>query len=165
MSTLCVSNLKPGGYIELQEGDLFPLSDDGTLAEDHALYRWCRLLLEASERFGRPYMEVPKLREVLKEVGFADVSMRLEKWPSNSWPRDVKYKELGMWNGENMTIGLEAFSMAPFTRAHGWTKEEVEDFLVDVRNDIWDRSIHAYWPIYCIVGRKPELTGASTCAQ
>ncbi|KAF6815903.1 methyltransferase domain-containing protein [Colletotrichum plurivorum] len=152
----CYANLEPGGYVELQEGDLFPLSDDGTLTRDHALNKWCRLLLEASEKFGRPYMEVPKLKELMVEVGFTDVSMSLYKWPSNAWPKETKYKELGIWNGENMAAGLEAFSMAPFTRAHGWTKAEVDVFLVDVRKDMKNRAIHAYWPIYCIIGRKPE---------
>ncbi|WQF77946.1 hypothetical protein CDEST_02960 [Colletotrichum destructivum] len=67
-----------------------------------------------------------------------------------------KYKELGVLNGQNIADGLEGFCMATLTRAHGWTPEEVNVFLVDVRNNIKDRSVHAYWPIYCLIGRKPE---------
>ena len=52
-----------------------------------------------------------------------------------------------MWTLENFTSGLSAFSMAPFTRVLGWTKEEVEVFLVDVRREMNDRKIHAYWPV------------------
>ncbi|TEA17087.1 putative methyltransferase tdiE [Colletotrichum sidae] len=54
--------------------------------------------------------------------------------------------------------GIEGFSMAPFTRALNWSPQEVNVFLVDVRKDINDRGIHAYWPMYCIVGRKPEIS-------
>jgi len=34
-----------------------------------------------------------------------------------------------------------------FTNILGWSVEEVEVFLVDVRKDVKSRSIHAYWPV------------------
>jgi hypothetical protein len=48
--------------------------------------------------------------------------------------------------------------MAIFTRFHGWTKEDVEAFVVDVRKEMRDTKIHVYWPIYVVYGRKPEAT-------
>ncbi|KAK6227005.1 methyltransferase domain-containing protein [Colletotrichum tabaci] len=106
--------------------------------------------------FGRPYIPIQPLKEVLAGIGFVDVSLSVYKWPTNPWAKDPKYKELGVLNGQNIADGLEGFCMAPLTRAHGWTPEEVNVFLVDVRNNIKDRSVHAYWPIYCLIGRKPE---------
>jgi hypothetical protein len=50
-----------------------------------------------------------------------------------------------MWNLANMTDGLEGFSMALFTRILGWSKEEVHNFLVTVKTEMQDRSVHAYW--------------------
>ena len=52
-----------------------------------------------------------------------------------------------MWNLENMAPSLEGLSMALFTRALRWSKEEVEAFLVGVRKDMKDTKIHAYWPL------------------
>jgi hypothetical protein len=46
-----------------------------------------------------------------------------------------------------MLKGLEAFCMALFTRILGWKIEEVHDFLEDVRKEIKDQSIHAYFPM------------------
>ncbi|KAK1973061.1 S-adenosyl-L-methionine-dependent methyltransferase [Colletotrichum sublineola] len=152
----CYDNLVPGGWIELQEIDLFPRSDDGTLKSEHPLMKWAQLLLEASEMFGRPYIPVPPLKALLSEIGFVDVSLSVYKWPSNPWAKDPKYKEIGELHGQNMADGLEGFSMAALTRAHNWTPEEVGVFLIDVRNNIKDRNIHAYWSIYCLIGRKPE---------
>ncbi|KAF9877429.1 methyltransferase domain-containing protein [Colletotrichum karsti] len=140
-------NLTPGGWFELQEIDLFPRSDDGTLKPDSALSKCIDYMYQASIIFGRPYQEIPALVKVLEDVGFVDVRLDSFKWPTNSWPKDPKHKELGMWNYENIGNGFEALTMGPFTRAHGWTKEEVQVFLVDVRNDMKNRSIHAYWPI------------------
>lgn len=53
-----------------------------------------------------------------------------------------------MWAYENLGNGASGLSMALFTRALGWRSEEVEVFLVDVRKQMKDRSIHAYWPMY-----------------
>ncbi|TDZ17037.1 Secondary metabolism regulator LAE1 [Colletotrichum orbiculare MAFF 240422] len=154
----CFENLQPGGYLELQEMDLFPRSDDGTLREDSAFLRWANFLYDASIKCGRPYVEMATITTLMNEAGFEDVTIRVFKWPSNPWPKDPKFKEIGIWNNENNMAGIEGFSMAPFTRALNWSPQEVNVFLVDVRKDINDRGIHAYWPMYCIVGRKPEIS-------
>ncbi|KAF9876105.1 hypothetical protein CkaCkLH20_06551 [Colletotrichum karsti] len=142
----CYDNLKPGGYIELQEIDIVPRSDDGTITADTPLMKMCTLLVEASEKFGRPFMEIPTLQGLLSDAGFVDISMIVHKWPSNTWPKDPRFKHLGLWQNENMQSGLEAFSMAPLTRGHGWTRAEVEVFLIQVRKDLNNKAIHAYWP-------------------
>lgn len=85
-----------------------------------------------------------------------DVVEVVRKWPTNQWPKDPEMKELGVWNMENFLQGLQAGTMTPFTRALGWTNAEVEVFLVNVRKDIQNKKIHAYWPMYFVYGRKPE---------
>ncbi|KAF9881603.1 MFS sugar transporter [Colletotrichum karsti] len=140
-------HLTPGGYFELQEADLFAYSDDDTLKADSALSKCTDLMYEASVKLGRPFQKIPPLVAIMEEVGFVDVRMSVFKWPSNSWPKDRMYKELGIWANENFCNGLEGFTMALFTRAHEWTREEVLVFLTSVRKDLNDKSIHAYWPI------------------
>ncbi|KAF6831670.1 methyltransferase domain-containing protein [Colletotrichum musicola] len=143
----CYDNLTPGGYIELQEIDLFAKSDDDTLKPDSAMMKLCNLLYDASVKFGRPYMSIPTLKGLLEETGFVDVTMDVYKWPSNGWPKEPRYKELGLWQHENMMAGIEGFTIAPFTRALGWSPMEVQVFLAEVRKDMKDRSIHAYSPV------------------
>ncbi|KAJ0268147.1 hypothetical protein COL940_013671 [Colletotrichum noveboracense] len=120
------------------------------------VFKCTELLGEAAGIFGRPYQEIPPLVKVLEDAGFVDVKMEVHKWPTNDWPKYPEYKELGIWANENFIAGFESFTMAPLTRAHGWTKEEVQVFLVEVRKDLGNRSIHAYWPMYNIYGRKPS---------
>jgi hypothetical protein len=50
-----------------------------------------------------------------------------------------------MWSLEDMGSALEGFSLAPFTRVLGWSREEVEVFLVNVRKELKNPRIHAYW--------------------
>lgn len=131
----------------MQEGHIRPRSDDGTLSSNHALVKWVDLLEEACNKFGRPFADIPGLADVMKEIGFVDVTLSTYKWPLNTWPKDPHYKELGHFSYENFMDGIEGFTLAPFTRALGWTKEEVNVFLVDVRNDLKDKTIHAYIPM------------------
>ncbi|KXH67422.1 hypothetical protein CSAL01_11958 [Colletotrichum salicis] len=156
-------NLTPGGYLELQEVDVGPSSDDGTLdPTTSALARYCALLQDASVKLGRPYQEIPTLADVMRdpEVGFVDVEVRVFKWPTNGWhtadtEEGRRLRELGVWSGQNIMAGLEGFAMAPFTRAFGWSQEDIDAFLVDVKREMRDKSIHAYGLVYSIVGKKP----------
>ncbi|RKK51004.1 hypothetical protein BFJ69_g17979, partial [Fusarium oxysporum] len=150
-------NLTPGGYVELQDGDAFMESDDSTLTEEHALSKWCNLLCEAAGKLGRPYIPTKELREIMDKVRFTNIVETRFKWPSNCWPKDKRYKELGAWNNENTRLVLESVTFAPLTRGLGWTIEEVNVLLADVRKELNDRNIHAYWPICSVYGRKPEV--------
>ncbi|KAI8300274.1 Secondary metabolism regulator LAE1 [Colletotrichum sp. SAR11_59] len=155
----CYDNLSPGGYLELNEIDLMALSDDGTLKPDHTLLKASHLIQEALRIIGRPYQDIKELKSVLADVGFVDIILQQYKWPTNSWPKERRHKELGVWMNENLHEGWEAICMAPLTRVLGWTREEVEDLMAQNRQEQDDRSIHAYYSIWSIYGKKPERTG------
>ncbi|KAI8256683.1 Secondary metabolism regulator LAE1 [Colletotrichum sp. SAR 10_98] len=151
----CYDGLEPGGYLELDEFDIFPDCDDDTFTGDLAISKALGLLAEAMARIGRAFQSVPELRQMMIDVGFQDVHFRQYKWPINTWPKDPKYKELGMWENENLNMGFEGFLMGPLTRILDWTPEEVQVLLIDVRRDLHNRNVHAYWPVYSLWGRKP----------
>ncbi|KAK1460629.1 TAM domain methyltransferase [Colletotrichum cuscutae] len=154
--TKAFKHLVPGGYVELQEPGLRAESDDVSLPRDCALNRYCDLLREAMIQLGREYVSVSGLKTVVEEIGFVDVELSRYKWPVNTWPNEAKYKELGAYNHENIVGAVEALAMALFTRALRWSREEVEGFLGDVRRDLRNPEFHAYFPVYFIVGKKPE---------
>lgn len=54
---------------------------------------------------------------------------------------------LGMWQLENLGGGLEAVSVGLFTRVLGWSKEELDVFLAQVRNELKDTKIHSYFEV------------------
>ncbi|KAK1673892.1 methyltransferase domain-containing protein [Colletotrichum godetiae] len=141
----CFDNLSPGGYLELIEFDAVPTSDDGTLKADSAITKSATLLFDAAAKIGRPFEDISRMKDVLAETGFKDVHKQLFKWPTNSWPKDPKYKELGIWNHENAIAGWEGFCMAPCTRVHRWSREEVLILMAEARKEFKDRTIHAYF--------------------
>lgn len=104
-----------------------------------------RLCCEAIANLGVPYEEFSRFEGVLKEIGFEDVHIQRFKWPTNSWPKDKKHKEIGIWNYENFAPNWEGFLMAPLTRGLDWTKEEVIILAMEARKDFANKNIHAYY--------------------
>jgi hypothetical protein len=118
--------------------------DDGTMTPDHAVHKWTHFMLEASKRIGQSLDNPPKYAEWMQGVGFVNVQHVVYKWPCNPWPKDKMHKTLGLWTLVNAQDGVEGFTMAMFTRVLGWQPEEVQSFLVDVRKDLKNKSIHSY---------------------
>ncbi|KAK1574592.1 methyltransferase domain-containing protein [Colletotrichum navitas] len=154
----CFRNLTPGGYLELTEGDVIPLSDDGTLTEDTSLMKALRLWSKGLALLGSPFEDIGRLEGVMKDAGFEDVHVKRFKWPTNSWPKDPNYKELGIWTYENLSPNWEGFLMATLTRALDWTREEVLVLAMEARKDSGNKNIHAYYQMWSIHGRKPLKT-------
>lgn len=149
------SHLVPGGYVEFQEFTL-PRSDDGTLTEHHALYKSMHHLGEAAAKLNHAFIDLKTIKPMLEKAGFEGVHEYHYKWPSNDWPRDASYKELGSWNHQNIVTGLQGFLMAALTRGLGWGPEEVNVLAAEAKKDMRDRSVHAYWPMIVVTARKPE---------
>ena len=107
---------------------------------------------EGFRKNGRPMDTALHYEQQLADAGFVNIKVVKERWPMNKWPRDRKYKQLGMWNLENMLSGLAAVSLAIFTRpveenGLGWSQVELEVLLATVRNDFKNTGIHAYFPM------------------
>ncbi|KAJ5525466.1 hypothetical protein N7494_012116 [Penicillium frequentans] len=132
-------HLKPGGYIECQETDPKPRCDDGTMPPEnpdgfstYALHDWFDLNMRSSQEVEpcRQFRIAHRLEKWMKEVGFVDVEQRKFKVPTNNWPTDERLKVIGEWSKKNWLEALSGWSYKPFL-ALGWSKPEIEVFLVD----------------------------------
>ncbi len=94
------------------------------------------------------------MRVTIKDAGFINVIDKRYKVPIGTWPKDMGLKKAGLYN---KAIILDFFSavMAPFTRGLGWSTQQVEAFLVDVRKSIHNSSIHTYYTFHMVIGQKP----------
>ncbi|KAL5622541.1 hypothetical protein FOBRF1_001791 [Fusarium oxysporum] len=148
--------LSPGGWVECQDITFPAQCDDGTLKKDSYIDQWSSLMIEATNKFGRTAESAKFYKQQMIDAGFVNVTEVVYKWPTNRWPADPYYKELGFWCNHNIAGELSGLSMVLFTRGLGWSPEEVEVFLAKVRTDMKDRRIHAWWPIHVVYGQKPE---------
>ncbi|KAK7415022.1 hypothetical protein QQX98_006159 [Neonectria punicea] len=148
--------LNPGGWLEMQDIG-FPLRcDDGTVKKDSYINQWSELMIKTTGIFGRSAEGAAQYKQQMIDAGFVNVTEIIYKWPMNQWPADPYFKELGFWCCHNIADGLSGLSMALFTRALGWSSEEVEVFLSHVRIDMKNKQIHAWWPIHVVYGQRPE---------
>ncbi|KAM0425327.1 hypothetical protein ACHAPT_009383 [Fusarium lateritium] len=139
--------LSPGGWIECQDITFPAECDDGTLNKGSYIDQWSSLMIEATNIFGRSAQSPKSYKQQMIDAGFVNVTEVIYKWPTNRWPADPYYKEVGFWSCHNIAGELSGLSMALFTRALGWSSEQVEVFLTSVRTDMKDRRVHAWWPM------------------
>ncbi|KAF6810385.1 methyltransferase domain-containing protein [Colletotrichum sojae] len=136
-------HLRPGGWVEFQETVIDFRAVDGTL-EGTALRRWNDSLLEGMRRAGRDGRAALGLAGRMRAAGFRGVEERRFAVPATPWARGRRQKVLGAMQMTNNLEGVQGITMKIFTQVLGWSREEAELLLVDVRKDMADRNIHAY---------------------
>ncbi|RJE18742.1 Methyltransferase [Aspergillus sclerotialis] len=149
-------NLKDGGWVEFVDFVGEPFSDDGTLAKAPNIAEWIRLIDEASHKSGKRLYIAENLKQWMIDAGFTNVVEEVYKVPFNPWPKDRHLKEIGRYHQVDLEEALDAYSMALFTRYLGWTTQAVHAFLVGVRQELVDRSIHIYSKHIWVYGQKKE---------
>lgn len=65
-------------------------------------------------------------------------------------------KELGAYEQVNALEGMETYTLGLFTRALGWSAEEVRIFLAGAREELTNRKLHLYCKTYFVYGQKEE---------
>ncbi|KAK2757483.1 methyltransferase domain-containing protein [Colletotrichum kahawae] len=148
-------SLNPGGWVEFHETVIDFRAVDGTL-EGTALRRWNDHLLEGIRRAGRDALSPFGFAAKMTDAGFKNVQQRKYAVPSTPWARGRNQKILGAMQMTNNLEGVQGITMKIFTQVLGWTREEAEMLLVDVRRDMADRNIHAYLTIMAVWGQRPH---------
>ncbi|ETN44930.1 uncharacterized protein HMPREF1541_09805 [Cyphellophora europaea CBS 101466] len=136
--------LKPGSWFEQNEVEAGIYSDDGTFPMDGHYVRWAENLVSAMQKIGRPWPMASELKTMFEQAGFEKVQVEEFKRPSNDWPKDPRFKEIGRYTYLNFMEGLGGFTMGPFTRILGWSQAEVEVLLAGVRKEFGTRAYHGY---------------------
>ena len=80
------------------------LTDDGTLKDDSALKKYYDMLLDAANKIGQTGKSVEQYKSQLADAGFKNIVETKYKWPTNSWPKDPKAKELGKSSYSNLFL-------------------------------------------------------------
>ncbi|RMJ13142.1 hypothetical protein CDV36_007190 [Fusarium kuroshium] len=153
--TQAYDRCKPGGNIEITEGRANFFCDDSSLKEDMATHKW----LTEFRRLSAPmkFDIAPEIPGMLKEAGFEDVEFTQKVVPMGTWTKDPKLKEIGRWfRVQFIEMALEAYSLALFTRAGGWSNEEAQVLFAKVRQELKSNKIHLYTYSSFATGKKPK---------
>ncbi len=121
--------------------------DDGSFPEDCALHKFSKYAVEASEKLGTPTTDPELYASWMDVAGFEGIVERRYKIPSSPWPADKRLKMVGAFELHNLLRGLEGFSLRMFGKIFGWSPEQIQVFLVDVRKDLKNLKYHTYWEL------------------
>lgn len=89
------TNLRSGGWLELQDIVLRPQCADGTLQEDSYIKQWAEEMINATASINRFADSGLHYKQQMIDAGFINVTEVIYKWPTNTWPKNEPYRELG----------------------------------------------------------------------
>lgn len=122
---------------------IFPFQFLGDPPFESALYKWLHLITEGAAGLGRPWTNVQFYKTWMKEIGFEDVLEKTFYWPLSPWVKGGYYKEISKYAQADFLGGLEGLSLKVMG-SMGWSAERVQEFLVNVREDVINPEIHCY---------------------
>ncbi|KAF2723530.1 S-adenosyl-L-methionine-dependent methyltransferase [Polychaeton citri CBS 116435] len=141
---------KPGGWFEQLEWSAQPKSIDGTLSPENLVAQVGSNLIKTTETTGKTFEIAETMTGMVKDAGFINVVEKRFRWPIGPWSSDKKYKEIGRWNLLNWEAGMEGWTMALYTRVLGFTYQQVQDMLAELRTELKDRKMHAYHEVQVV---------------
>ncbi|KAI9733115.1 MAG: hypothetical protein M1834_003662 [Cirrosporium novae-zelandiae] len=149
-------NLNPGGWLEIQEFS-FPFEcPDGSCSIEDPAIRWTQLVVEAAAKNGVNLRAFKDWGRQMQEAGFVDIHYKALRFPVNPWGKGKKAKLMGRLGLRDALNGCSGITMRPLTKFLGWTPEEVDELVEAAKEQMLDRNIHVFMPIYVLYARKPE---------
>jgi hypothetical protein len=150
-------NLRPGGWIEIQ--DIVPrvLSDDGTVTPEHGVTKFYSLLDPIlREHYGYNIFIVEQIPDMLRNLGFVNVQQRVYRVPLGEWARDRRLRIIGGFLREILLEFFNTMVSRPMVES-GTPRPDVEEALRQATIDAHNKRIHAYMTIHFIFAQKPEI--------
>lgn len=151
----CYDNLKPGGWLELQESVNTLYSEDESLKADSYMVKMMDGLKEACLRIGQTMDPAPEFEKWVGEAGFGAVHTMKFKLPIGSWPKDARLKECGSFMRVNFVEGVEGFTAALFGDVLGWEQSDIEELNAGVKRESLRKDIHPIFDVLVVAAQKP----------
>lgn len=148
-------NLKPGGWVEIQ--DILPKasSDDGTVPPNYPLNKFYSTLGDIlQEQYQFDLWIVQQLPELLQRLGYVNVQKKVFHMPVGEWARDKHLRLLGGYFREVLRDFVGAMAARPLVEA-GFEKDEIEEQVNNITSTMSNRRFHAYMPIHFVWAQKP----------
>jgi len=151
-------NLKPGGWVEIQEYNCNAYyNDDETAKKAIWCQTWLKTLDDASIKFGKRLDVADHQKGWLEEAGFVNVTDMVVKIPIGPWTKDKKLKHIGRFTRPMMLQTVDSYTLHLYTQVLGRSLEETHLEMAHVKRELLDPTLHMYLVYHFLVGRKPEV--------
>ncbi|KAE8378075.1 hypothetical protein BDV26DRAFT_262222 [Aspergillus bertholletiae] len=151
-------HLVPGGWVEIREHNLKFCPREGKEKEMEgkwdAIQQWSELMDEAAEKFGKKINMGAKQKELMEQTGLVDIQEQIFKIPTRVWKDDPTTKN-GRYYHKHWIRNIEGYSLRLFTKTLGWSKEDTDNLLKRVLQELDQEDLQLYSLFYLIIGKKP----------
>lgn len=144
--------------MELQEIHHSPLSGNatGVVPPDHPVAQYWSLINGGLSSLGVDFHAAAggRLSNMMRDVGFANVTERILHVPLGTWPKNKVLKAVGLYWRTILIDGLQAIALGPLTRGLKWDRSKIEVLLMNVRKAYFDDSALIYMRLHIVYGQK-----------
>lgn len=143
--------LRPGGWFEMQEFSLPGITTVKKIAS------YWDLFVQAAAKLGRNFRAPISWTSWLTEAGFENVQRDNYEWPigPRNGEADERMVKIGEMAMTNYIGGLRGFTLGFMTRGAGWTEEQAEEYVPEIRRALEENPGENVIPIHVICGQKP----------
>ncbi|KAJ4300515.1 hypothetical protein N0V88_003191 [Collariella sp. IMI 366227] len=152
---LGTGNLKPGGWLEIQ--DILPQvsSDDDSIPPAYPVIRFYSMIKPVlRDHYGFDIRVLDTLPALLQDLGYVNVQRKVFHVPIGEWAREKRLRVIGSYMRSVLLDLVGAMAARPLVEA-GYEREEIEALAADVAEAMENRRIHAYLPIHFVWAQKP----------
>jgi len=111
---------------------------------------------EIGTRWGKTLDAWKYSKSLLEHAGFVEVVEKRYKWPIGGWSHAPRLKHIGRMNQLRLLDNIESFALRLLTGTGGWTIEQTQMYLAEMRMALKDKNVHAYVDVSVVYGRKPN---------
>ncbi|KAK8091419.1 hypothetical protein PG997_001780 [Apiospora hydei] len=140
-------HLAPGGWAEFTEW-VQVLQCPNHSVEGSAFERWDRAYRRGKLQIRETgHVSVPLQRHV-EEGRVPTSSRRKYAVPLNAWPNSKSLQRIGSMTATNYLSVIEILSRDLFVHVLGWTAQESDALISQVRTDLQEPNIHSFYTLY-----------------
>ncbi|KAH7013798.1 S-adenosyl-L-methionine-dependent methyltransferase [Ilyonectria destructans] len=150
--------LKPGGWFQHIEPDIQLRCNNPTCTKENETFKkWAQLFYDAGDKLGRTFRCTDGMMEKFaSDAGFGKITKKVFTIPHSAWPKDQKLKKQGQYVGLYMDFSLDGFALYPIGQILGWSFEEVQVLVAEMRNAIRNPKNLTCSDMHMVYGQKPE---------
>ncbi|KAK9782961.1 putative Methyltransferase domain-containing protein [Seiridium cardinale] len=138
--------MTPGGWVEFQD-TAFEFFQANKSFAGNAIMRWAEGCNRRMEAIGGDGMKAYKYKAWLEDAGHV--------WtPVSPWAEDRKFRNIGAWSQSKLYDGAKGIGWR-LLKASGMGPEQIEQLIVEVRQELRLRESHVYGLCHVVYGRKP----------
>lgn len=137
-------NMRPGGWIELQDCVWKPGCVDTTM-QGTSIPEFFDRVCRGARTLGHDLLKATRFTTQLEEAGFVDIQEVIVYNGGSPWPRDPKMKQIGYYLGTLLYAATE--SHGKLLRSSGLSEEELESLKTRFKADLNRIDIHWYLPV------------------